>query len=299
MLDRGVVVSNGKGGVGKTTVAAHLAGVAAASGWRVLLVDLDPQGNLGQDLGYLQEGGSDDGRGLHAAVLTGTAVTPLKDVRPGLDVVPAGEMTDELIEVMARRQAKHRGAVRDLEAALAPLAEEYQLVVFDCPPGDKVMLDAALTAAHYVLIPTRADDGSLKGLERVARRFAALRVEDNPGLELLGVVLFDFGAGDKRILAETRTELAEALGETAPVFGAAIRHARKAARDMRRSGLLAFEYGRAARAAQPWYERDRDVAAPTFAGNADDLAGDYERLGAEVLGRFSERLAKEAAVMAR
>ena len=62
---------------------------------------------------------------------------------------------------------------------------------------------------------------------------------------------------------------------------------------MRRSGLLAFEYGRAAAAAQPWYERDRDVAAPTFAGNADDLAGDYERLGAEVLGRFNERLAEE------
>lgn len=294
MLDRSVAVSNGKGGAGKTTVAAHLAGVAAAGGWRVLLVDLDPQGNLGQDLGYLQEGRSDGGRGLHAAVLTGSPLTPLAGIRPGLDVVPAGDMTEELIEVLGRRQSKNRGAVRDLEVALRPLAHDYELVVFDCPPGDKVMLDAALTAAHYVLIPTRADDGSLRGLERVAGRFSALRAEENPSLELLGVVLFDFGAGDRRIIAETRAELSEALGEAAPVFDTVVRHARKAARDMRRAGLLAFEYEKAA-AAEPWYKRvwGSEGPSPTFAGNADDLAGDYQALGAEILRRFSERVATE------
>ncbi len=86
MLQRSIAVSNGKGGVGKTSVASHLAGIAAAAGWKVLAVDLDPQGNLGQDLGYYQADRGDSGRSLSDAVIDGTELVPLRDVRPNLDV---------------------------------------------------------------------------------------------------------------------------------------------------------------------------------------------------------------------
>src|SRR5437667_7385914 len=89
-----VMVSNGKGGVLKTSLAANLSGLAAASGWRVLAVDLDPQGNLAGDLGVLDR--SDGGAGLFAAVAEHTPLEPLRAVRPGLDLVAGGPRTADL-----------------------------------------------------------------------------------------------------------------------------------------------------------------------------------------------------------
>ncbi len=289
MLGRSIAVCNGKGGAGKTSVSAHLAGAAAATGWRVLAVDLDPQGNLGQDLGYQQAGRSDGGDGLFRAVTTGAPLQPLRQVRANLDVIPGGDATERLHEALTRAVFASPAGLTRLGRTLAPLAAEYHLVVFDCPPGDRVLLDAALSASRFVMIPTQVDDGSLSGLQRVARRFVAVRESTNPALELLGVCLFNVGAGDTRIRAEVRAELETALAGVAPVFDAVIRHARKASRDMRRRGELAFEYQQAAASATPWY------AAPDttdrFAGNAAGLAEDYVALSAAVLRRYTERLA--------
>ena len=94
MIPSCVMVSNGKGGVLKTSLAANLSGLAATSGWRVLAVDLDPQGNLATDLGVLDR--SDGGEALLRAVAEGSALAPLKDVRPGLDLVAGGPRTGEL-----------------------------------------------------------------------------------------------------------------------------------------------------------------------------------------------------------
>lgn len=289
MLHRSIAVSNGKGGAGKTSLAAHLAALAGDSGWRVLAVDLDPQGNLGQDLGYFQAGRSDGGAGLARAVMDETAAEPVRDVRPGLDVLSAGEQTEDLLDHLGRRYRRDPAALLSIERALAPIAEQYQLIVFDCPPGDRLMLDAALTAAHYIVIPTQADDGSLLGLQRVARRFSQLRSTTNPALELLGVALFNLGANDRRIHAEVRSDLSTALRDVAPVFEAFIRHARKASRDMRRRGQLAFEYHESAKDARPWYDRQPGEAPEGFASNAADLSGDYQRLCGEILQRYIAR----------
>src|SRR5206468_10346854 len=89
-----VMVSNGKGGVLKTSLTANVAGLSAASGWRVLAVDLDPQGNLASDLGMLDA--SDGGEGLLRAVAEQAPLEPLRDVRPGLDLVAGGPRTAEL-----------------------------------------------------------------------------------------------------------------------------------------------------------------------------------------------------------
>ena len=76
MLSQAIAVSNAKGGVGKTSLVANIGVVAANSGWQVLLVDLDPQGNLGSDLGYRQTGGSDEGAGLSRALTPGLPSNP-------------------------------------------------------------------------------------------------------------------------------------------------------------------------------------------------------------------------------
>lgn len=280
MLPQAMGFCNGKGGAGKTSLSAHTAGMAAEAGWRTLAVDLDPQANLGADLGYEQEGNTDEGRSLHASIIAGAPLEPIRNVRPNLDVLAAGEeKTEELIDVLSQRQARDRERLKDLEAALATIADDYQLIVLDCPVN-KVMEEAALAAAHWVIIPTRTDSGSRqKGLQRVARRFTALRDSGiNPDLELLGVALFDMGASDTKIDADVRGELTEALDGIAPVFDGFIRNARVACKDMRDYGVLATEYDKAAK-----------EYPGKFAGNAATLAADYQKL---VIGQILPAVAR-------
>src|SRR5437764_8878927 len=103
MLENAVAIANGKGGVGKTSITANVAGTAALSGWKVLTVDLDGQGNLGNDLGYNQRGLSDEGRGMVRAVVSGDPLEPLVGVRENLDAVPGGEAVDELVAILTTR----------------------------------------------------------------------------------------------------------------------------------------------------------------------------------------------------
>jgi cellulose biosynthesis protein BcsQ len=286
VLENALAVANGKGGVGKSSITANVAGTAALSGWKVLAVDLDGQGNLGNDLGYNQRELSDDGRGMVRAVVSGDPLEPVVGVRENLDVVPGGEAIDELVAILTTRQNGDPDAVGAVGAAIAPIAHRYQLILLDCPPAGGVLLDAALTAARFLVIPTKRDSGSLDGFVRVARRFGHVRAGTNPGLELLGVVLFDFGTKDRRMLAETRAELERDLDGVAPVFNTFIRNSRRAPGDMRDQGLLAYEYERAAQTATPWY---KDRAGPRFSSSATGLAEDYQRLTEEMLKAIAVR----------
>jgi chromosome partitioning protein len=300
LLERGLAVANGKGGCGKTSVAVNLAGVATLSGWRVLLVDLDPQGNVGDDLGYRRDGRSDGGEALHDAVLKRGRIPlePLREVRPGLDVIPAGDFTEDLSTLLQTRRNKapsHDAAQAELLVlgeVLEAVAGDYHLVVIDCPPAGGVLLDAALAAVHWLLIPTRRDAGSIQGLVRVAKRFHEVAGTVNPDLEVLGVVLFDFGVGHRRMVAEVRESLGASLGSVAPVFESFVRSAPKASGDMRNAGQLAYEYETAkARATSTAGARPWEPGAPRFGANAAGLAEDYKRLTDEVLGEVSARLA--------
>ena len=82
MIPNSMTVANGKGGVGKTTLAANVAGVLAATGWQILLVDLDRQGNLQRDLGYRESDSNDAGVALKRALLAGEPLTPSLQGRP-------------------------------------------------------------------------------------------------------------------------------------------------------------------------------------------------------------------------
>jgi chromosome partitioning protein len=288
-----VAVANGKGGVGKTSVTANVAGIAALSGWRVLAVDLDSQGNLGNDLGYNDDGRSDRGKGLLQAVVGGMAPVVLGEVRPGLDVIAGGEATEELEAILTTRQQRDRGAVRALAEALSRVGD-YQLVLLDCPPSSGILLDAALMAARFLVIPTRGDSGSLDGLVKVARRFAQVRSAGNPAIELLGVVLFDFGKNDTAVVRRVRQRLIQDLDGAAPVFDTFIRNSRMAPGDMRELGVLAYEYETAATRAPRWFE---DPSARRYSRSANGLAEDYQALTNEILTAFSTRRADELQVV--
>lgn len=288
MIPSALMVSNGKGGVLKTSLAANLAGLAALSGWRVLAVDLDPQGNLASDLGVLDQ--SDGGAGLLAAVAEGAPLEPLPDVRPGLDLVAGGPATAQLTGHLSRAALTGQFVHGWLERALAPIAGDYNLVVFDSPPGEALIHTLALTAAHYVLIPTQPDVASINGLGAVFARLLDVRDSTNPNVEILGVVVGPVGTQSTAIVRDTKAKLAEVLGESIPVFDPTIRLAQAAAVHCRERGLLAHEYEAAAGNAAPWWQR-RGTAerGPSFSTAAAGLAEDYQRLAEAILSAFSAR----------
>ena len=286
MLDNLIAIANGKGGAGKTTLAAQLGGIAANSGWRVLIVDLDAQGNLGRDLGYYETAGNDHGAALATAVVTRTAPAPLRDVRPGLEVVPAGRETPTAEAAIAARRATDPDALALLGGVLAPLAGDYDLMICDCPPATHApMVEAALTAARWLLIPTFRDEASLDGLERMADKVARIRADGhNPDLELLGIALVNFpprGIDTRNV----RAELTAALGPDL-VFPTAVRENANAAAHARKLGMLQYEYELAAVEQQPWYKQP---GTRRFSRSATGLSADYQALAQEILGRYIAR----------
>lgn len=290
MLDNSLMFGNGKGGVGKTSIAANVAGLAARSGWNVLTIDLDPQGNLGSDLGYKQQGLSDDGEGLLQAVVTGKPLSPITNVRTNLDSIAAGSATTDLLAVITNRRSVDPSAIRDMARVLDPISRSYDLVVIDSPPAGGVAVDAALAAARWLVIPVKFDDGSIDGLELMARQFGAAKSTVNPDLELLGVALFDFSTAGTTIRREVRAQLEAELGGAAPVLRSVVRRAERAAYDMRRSGILAHEYRAQAAESKERIsvaERIRRSKAgnpvAAFSSAAEGLAADYAEMTAELL----------------
>jgi cellulose biosynthesis protein BcsQ len=290
-MRRVVAIANGKGGVGKTSLAAGLAGLTSAAGYEVLTIDADPQGNLRRDLGYADS----DGQNLAMAMHQGVDLQPLRSVRPNLDCIPGGPSLYDLPATHVARAARGQ-SLPGLKAALSrvrpqePAHADYDLVLADTPPGEPVLQDLVFAAADYVVIPTRSDDASLDGLVAVAQRFAQAR-QTNPHLTLLGVVLFGVRKGSTRLREQVREALEDALDGAGPVFDATIRYLESAAVDMRRRGLLPHELeqrhaGEPAkrfarlRAGGGKALRDADLL---LSSNSTGLAGDYAELTKELL----------------
>lgn len=298
-LRRVITVGNGKGGVFKTSLVANVGGLVAEAGYRTLLVDLDPQGNLGEDLGFTRRG--DDGVAFHNAVLHQAELTPLVDVRPGLDVVTAGNLTYEAgreLDLRARADQDTAAAHRSAFArALAPLAPSYDIVLIDTPPSDRALLDLALMASRWVLIPTRSDDSSRKGLLQTGTYFSTAR-QLNDTLELLGVVLVGLGPRSVRIRQEAAASINADFADIggAPLLQTVVRYVESPAVRARHNGQLVHELERAEAAAaqqRPWWEALRQGDKPTRV-TSGGLAGDYQALAEEVLDRLSKEEARIA-----
>ncbi|MEZ5376078.1 MAG: ParA family protein [Acidimicrobiales bacterium] len=254
-----VAVANAKGGVGKTSIVANVCGRLAVEGLRVLAIDLDPQGNLAHDLGYLDR--TDRGRHL-LGVLHGTSdPMTLTDVRPGLDVWCGGPRLAQSVGALIPQTAN------PLEAALGRVADRYDVVLLDCPPSLGPLIDAALLTADELIVPIRADHASLHGLEMIGDKFREVR-QANPGLELLGVTIFDVSRGATALAAEVAQAIRHGFGGENLRILPAIRRSERAAFEMRATGRLAHEYA-------------ADHASSVPAGN---LADDYEALTHQVIG---------------
>jgi len=287
-LERVIAVINGKGGVLKTTLVANIAGMLAASNFRVLVVDLDPQGNLAEDFGYSEDPRNDEGKSLAAALMLGTDPVAIRGIRPNLDILVGGEHLDTAAAGLAAMQGKDPDRSKlALARALEKLAPEYDAVLLDCPPGDELLQTNAVAAARWALVPVKSDKSSRKGLTAVARRLDAV-LSVNPDLDLLGVVLVDVGTGSRRIIREARMHISEMFGRDDVTLNATVRHSEATAQATRERGVLVAELDEAVRNGPTWVEIRRGEADAADAGprTAGSVADDLQAITQEVVARF-------------
>lgn len=288
-LARVIAIANGKGGVLKTSLTSNIAGLAAAAGHRTLVIELDKQADLSDDLGYHSDERRDDGQALATAMLYRqplTAVIP--NVRPNLDVVCGGGYVADISGALLARQA--RGGVEyDLLAhALAPIASDYDLIFIDTPPIDETLQLIALSAARWLLAPTKADTSSIRAIQEIAARAAEVRSEEHP-LDLLGVVLTGVPTAATRVRADAERDIQRLLGGVAPLFAGGIRDSAAVARETRARGVLVHELAEQVEGAEPFWQSLRDGSpAQRLPGSAPALASDYVRVTEQVLLRIND-----------
>jgi len=210
MRQKIIAVVNQKGGVGKTTTAVNVAAQLAGKNTRVLLLDLDPQGNatsgLGIDKEHVSAGSYEvlcNGVALHDAVLPTNTLN--------LFVLPANNnLAGAEVDLVARERREFC-----LQHALAQGAFDY--IFIDCPPSLGLLTINALTAANSVFIPVQAEYYALEGLGQLLNTIQRVRGTVNPDLGLLGVAITMY---DKRtslseqVLAEIRNHFGDKLFKT-------------------------------------------------------------------------------------
>lgn len=281
-------LANSKGGCGKTSLAANLAGLTAAAGIKTLAIDWDPQGNLSRDLGLPRVDGLQLRRALEDGAPLPVALDPQ---RPHLGVVQSGPRLEEIIALQIARGADGPSLAEQVHASLGAIVDDWELVIIDTSPGNRPLVEAAFGVSRGVVIPSRADEASYDGVEQTAARFQSVHDSVNPDVQLLGVVLFDIGSQATKVEANARQTLEsmlEGLRFTPAVFPARIRHSQSAAVDTRASGRLVHELeGDVAKAHAERFQAIREgKALPYHSSSLDGLAGDYASLAEQILERL-------------
>ncbi len=212
---RVLAVVNQKGGVGKTTTAVNLAAALAQLGMRVLVVDLDPQGNASTALSISHSEGTP---GSYQVLVDGTAMDDVVaecEAVPGLFVVPATiDLAGAEIELVSLA-ARETRLKRALDAHLAECAEvdhRYDYVFIDCPPSLGLLTVNALTAGRELLIPIQCEYYALEGVSALLRTIESIREHLNPALRI-GAILLTMYDGRTRLAAGVAYEVRQHFGD--------------------------------------------------------------------------------------
>jgi chromosome partitioning protein len=221
---------NQKGGVGKTTTTINLGAYLSALGRRVLLVDLDPQGNATSGLGVSRENFEYD---LYS-VLSGNASGEealLRNRKFGYDLLPAtADLAGAVVELIEEKDREYR-----LKGILEALVSNYDYILIDCPPSLGLLTINGLVAAQHVVIPVQCEYYALEGLGQLLSTIDLIKSNLHPDLKILGAVMTMFDRRNslsRQVLSDMRKNFSEKLFDAviprsvslaeAPSFGQSI-----------------------------------------------------------------------------
>ena len=206
-MGRIIAVTNQKGGVGKTTTSVNLAASLAETGRRILLIDLDSQGNATMGSGIDKHDVEKTGYELLMGHVEIRAVI-IRAEEAGYDLLPGNsDLTAAEVELLNKDDRERR-----LRAALSYVQNDYDLIVIDCPPSLNMLTVNALAAAHGVLIPIQCEYYALEGLSALLDTIEQVRVSINPELDIEGLLRTMYDARNN-LSNDVSAQLQEHFGE--------------------------------------------------------------------------------------